>query len=95
MITAETSLEETRSWSQSEQLKLAVLLIQQAQMSAPADEERSAAFRRVRGKFKGLLDAEEFRKEKRMELEIGERRYAERFGRHASKANDLRIDNDN
>jgi hypothetical protein len=95
VMTAETILQEVRLWPQSEQLNLAILIIQQAQTPLPTDEEKSAAFRQVRGKFKGLLGAEEFREEKRMELEIEERRYAERFGRHASKANDLRIENDN
>jgi hypothetical protein len=55
---------------QNEQLRLASLLIQQAQSRIPTDEERRAAFRRVRGKFKKILmSTEEFQAEKRRELQ--------------------------
>jgi len=85
MITAETILQETRLWPQFEQLKLATLLFEQAQaLIVPTDEDRRAAFRRVRGKYKHLLPSlAEFQAEKRVELELEERRYAERFGQHA------------
>ena len=80
-MTAETILQEVRLWPQYEQLKLMTLLCEQAwEFIAPADEDRNAAFRRVHGMLKGLPGAEEFREEKRRELELEERRYAERFG---------------
>ncbi len=80
-MTAETILQEIRLWPQSEQLKLMTLLFEQTwQLIAPTDEDRNAAFRRVRGMLKGLPGAEEFREEKRRGLELEERRYAERFG---------------
>lgn len=85
MITAETILQETRLWSQFEQVKLATRLFEQAQeFVVPTNEDRRAAFRRVRGKYRHLLPSlEEFQAEKRRELELEERRYAERFGRGA------------
>jgi hypothetical protein len=79
MITAETILQETRLWPKFEQLKLMMLLfeqMEQAQAPAPIDEDRRAAFRRVRGKYKHLLPSvAEFQAEKRQELELEERRY--------------------
>ncbi len=82
MITADTILQETRLWSQFEQLKLVMRLFEQAQAEMPVGEDRQAAFHRVRGMLKGLPGAEEFRREKRRELELEEKRYAERFGHH-------------
>lgn len=82
MITAENILQETRLWPQFEQLKLAIRLLDRAlaQMQAPIDEDRRAALRRVRGKYKHILPTvEEFQAERRRDLEIEERRYAERF----------------
>jgi hypothetical protein len=71
-MTVETLLQEARMLPQNEQLRLASLLIQQAQSRIPTDEERRAAFRRVRGKFKNILiSTEEFQAEKRRELEDG------------------------
>jgi hypothetical protein len=84
MITAENILQETRLWPQFEQLKLAVRLFEQAQpIIVPIEEDRDTTFRRVRGMLKGLPGAEEFRREKKRELELEEKRYAERFGNRA------------
>ena len=64
-------------WPQCEQLKLAALLFEQAQPTAPVNEDRRAAFRRARGRFKHLLPSvAEFQAEKRRELEVEERREA-------------------
>jgi len=86
-MTAETILQEVRLWPQYEQLKLLALLFEQVEQAlalTPADEDRRAAFRRVRGKYKNLLPTvAEFQAEKRQELELEERRYAERFGGRA------------
>ncbi|MGH9831703.1 MAG: hypothetical protein ACREBD_33900, partial [Blastocatellia bacterium] len=85
VMTAETILQEVRLWPRFEQLKLLMLLfeqVEQAQALTPTDEDRRAAFRRVRGKYKHLLPTvAEFQAEKRQEPEFEERRYAERFGR--------------
>jgi hypothetical protein len=84
MSTIETLLQEARLLPQLEQLKLAALLIQQAQSVVPIVEQRRAAFRRVRGKFKHLLPTvDEFMAEKRAELELEERKFEECFGKHA------------
>ena len=84
MSTIETLLQEARLLPQFEQLILAALLIQQAQSVVPTIEQRRAAFRHVRGKFKHLLPTvNEFMAEKRAELELEERKVEERFGKRA------------
>ncbi|MGH9938711.1 MAG: hypothetical protein ACREAM_20920 [Blastocatellia bacterium] len=86
MITVENILQETRLWPQFEQLNLALRLFEQAlaQTQALIDEDRHAAFRRVRGKYKHLLPTvAEFQAEKRRELELEESRFAERFEHRA------------
>jgi hypothetical protein len=77
-MTVETLLQEARMLSQEEQLRLASLLIQQAQSLEPSIEARREALRRVRGMFRGMPSTEEFQAEKRRELEDEERKL---FGR--------------
>lgn len=82
MSTIETLLQEARLLPQIEQLKLAALLIEQAQSVVPTAEQRLAAVRRVRGKFKHLLPTvDEYMAAKRAELEQEERKFEERFGK--------------
>lgn len=80
MSAVERLLQEARALPSAEQIMLAALLIQQAQHSVPVDEDRRAAFRRVRGKYKHLpFGTAELQAEKHQELELEERRYKERF----------------
>ncbi|MCI0336758.1 MAG: hypothetical protein L0226_04210 [Acidobacteria bacterium] len=78
-MTVETLLQEARSLPQNEQLRLASLLIQQAQSATPSIETRREVLGRVRGMFKGMPGTEEFQAEKREELEAEERKFGERF----------------
>lgn len=79
MSSVERLLQEARALPAMEQMILASLLIQQAQHPIPVDEDRQAAFRRVRGSLAGLLPTtDEFIAEKRAELEREELRFYER-----------------
>lgn len=82
MTSVERLLLEARTLPTTDQMILASLLIQQAQQPVlVVDEERLAAFRRVRGSLAGLLPTtKEFMAEKRAELDREERRFNERFG---------------
>jgi hypothetical protein len=77
-MTVEILLQGTRSLPQNEQLRLASLLIQQAQSLEPSIETKREALKRVRGMFKGMPGTEEFQAERREELELEERKFAER-----------------
>jgi hypothetical protein len=78
-MTVETLLQEARAlMTQEEQLRLASLLIQQAQSVEPSIEARREVLRQVRGMFRGMPGTEEFQAGKRRELEDKERKF---FGR--------------
>ncbi|MBL8188054.1 MAG: hypothetical protein JNK38_08605 [Acidobacteria bacterium] len=81
MSSVERLLQEARTLPTNEQMILASLLIQQAQHPVSIDEDRQAAFHRVRGSLAGLLPTtEEFMAEKRAELDQEEERFLARFG---------------
>ena len=81
MSSVERLLQEAKTLPTNEQMILASLLIQQAQQPVLIDEDRQAAFRRVRGSLAGVLPTiEEFMAEKRAELEREEGRFLARFG---------------
>jgi hypothetical protein len=52
MSTTERILQETMLLPPIEKIKLAAMLIQQPQETVSFDEERRAAFREIRGKYK-------------------------------------------
>jgi hypothetical protein len=74
-MTVETLLQEAQALPLEEQLRLASLLIQQAQSVSPSVETRREVLRLVRGTFRAMPGTEEFQAEKRRELEEEERKF--------------------
>lgn len=87
MCSVEGLLQQARMLPAVEQMILASLLIQQSQQPVMVDDDRQAAFRRVRGSLAGLLPmTEEFMAEKCAEVIREEERFTERFGHQAERS---------
>ena len=96
-MTVEAVLQESWKWPLQERLRLATMLIQQAQTALPASAaqpsrtqtqaERSALVREICGKYAGIAPStEQFLTWKREEVEIEEQRQGRLFGKRAGQA---------
>lgn len=75
----EQVLSQAKALPLTEQFKLASLLVRQSPLASVKAEDRRAAFRRIRGKYKHLLSSvDEFLALKREEVELEERKFEER-----------------